>query len=157
MNAITMLEQDHVKVKALLARLDATTERAVVTRRKLFDRIKVELTVHETIEEEIFYLALKSHPRAKDVVLEGIEEHNVVDRLLGELTDLAPSDETWGAKLKVMSDNLDDHIKDEETNMFVKARTIFDRAELEALGSQMAARKVSVKKSVRAIAAQRER
>lgn len=156
MNAITMLERDHVKVKDLLARIDATTVRAIITRRKLFDRIKLELTVHETIEEEIFYPALKSHPRAKDVVLEGIEEHNVVDSLLGELTDLPPSDETWAAKVKVMSDNLEDHIKDEETDMFVKARKIFDRAELEALGQRMAARKVSARKSVRAIAAKRE-
>jgi hypothetical protein len=55
MNAITMLERDHAKVKGLLARLDATTARAPVARRHLFARIKTELTVHETIEEEIFY------------------------------------------------------------------------------------------------------
>jgi len=156
-NAITMLERDHVKVKALLARLDATTPRAIVTRRELFARIKVDLTIHETIEEEIFYTALKAHPRANDIVLEGIEEHSVVDSLLGELTDLAPGDETWGAKVKVMRDNLEDHIKDEETDMFVKARKIFDRAELEGLGKRMAARKITAKASVRSLAAKRER
>jgi len=45
----------------------------------LFTRIKTELTVHEIIEEEIFYPALKEHPQAKDIVLEGYEEHHVVD------------------------------------------------------------------------------
>jgi hemerythrin superfamily protein len=157
MNAITMLERDHVKVRALLARLDSTTPRATVTRRDLFNRIKAALTVHETIEEEIFYPALKSHPRAKDIVLEGIEEHNVVDNLLGELTDLSSSHETWGAKATVMRENVEHHIEEEETSMFVKARQIFDRSELEALGKQMAARKVTAKGSVRTIAAKRER
>ena len=157
MNAITMLERDHAKVKGLMARLDATTARATVTRRGLFNRIKAELTVHETIEEEIFYPALKAHPRARDIVLEGIEEHNVVDSLLGELTDLSPSHESWGAKATVMRENVEHHIEEEETDMFVKARRIFDRAELEALGKRMAARKVTAKASVRTIAARRER
>jgi iron-sulfur cluster repair protein YtfE (RIC family) len=157
MNAITMLERDHVKVKGLLARLDATTARAPVTRRDLFARIKTELTVHETIEEEIFYPALKEHPRAKDIVLEGIEEHNVVDNLLGELTALSPGHESWGAKATVMHENVEHHIEEEETDMFAKARRIFDPAELEALGKRMAARKVTAKASVRTIAAKRER
>jgi iron-sulfur cluster repair protein YtfE (RIC family) len=157
MNAIILLERDHAKVKGLMARLDATTARATVTRRDLLDRIRAELTVHETIEEEIFYPALKAHPRAKDVVLEGIEEHNVVDNLLGELTTMPPSHESWGAKATVMRENVEHHIEEEETDMFVKARSIFDRAELEALGKRMAARKVTAKASVRTIAARRER
>ena len=156
MDAIALLKADHVKVKALLARLDATTERAKVARRELFGRIKVELTVHETIEEEIFYPALKQHPRAKDIVLEGIEEHNVVDTLLGELTALSPSHETWGAKATVMRENLEHHIEEEETDMFVKARQVFDRSELTALGERMAARKITARADVRRIATKRE-
>ena len=152
-----MLERDHAKVKGLLARLDATTARAPVTRRDLFARIKTELTVHETIEEEIFYPALKEHPRAKDIVLEGIEEHNVVDNLLGELKALWPGHESWGAKATVMRENVEHHIEEEETDMFAKACRIFDPPELEALGMRMAARKVTAKASVRTIAAKRER
>lgn len=156
MNAITMLERDHVKVKGLLVRLDATTARARAARRDLFDRIKAELTVHETIEEEIFYPALKEHPRARDIVLEGIEEHNVVDTLLGELTDLPTDNEAWGAKATVMRENVEHHIEEEETEMFAKARRIFDPSELEALGRRMAARKVTARASVRTIADRRE-
>lgn len=157
MDAITLLKADHAKVKGLLARLDRTTERAKVTRRDLFARIKAELTVHETIEEEIFYPALKAHPRAKDIVLEGIEEHNVVDSLLGELSDLSPRHETWGAKATVMRENVEHHIEDEETDMFPQARRIFDRTELAELGKRMAARKVTAKAAVKQIAARRER
>ena len=65
--------------------------------------------------------------------------------------------ESWGAKATVMRENVEHHIQEEETDMFVKARSIFDRAELEALGKRMAARKVTAKASVPTIAARRER
>ena len=65
MDALTMLEKDHAKVKDLLTQLEATTERGVKIRSELFATIKGELTLHETIEEEIFYPALKSHQRPR--------------------------------------------------------------------------------------------
>src|SRR5215207_11530007 len=70
MDAITLLKTDHDKVKTLLEELESTTERGVKTRAELFSTIKGELTVHEIIEEEIFYPELKAHPKAKDIVLE---------------------------------------------------------------------------------------
>jgi hypothetical protein len=143
MDAITMLKNDHDKVKGLLAELESTTERGVKTREELFATIKGELTVHEVIEEEIFYPALKSHPKAQDIVLEAYEEHHVVDLLMGELESLDVSDETWGAKAIVMKENIEHHIEEEEGEMFKQARQIFDRQELEDLGEQMAQRKTS--------------
>jgi hypothetical protein len=142
-DAITMLKTDHDKVKGLLTELESTTERGVKTRQELFATIKGELTVHEAIEEEIFYPALKSHPKAQDVVLEAYEEHHVVDLLMGELESLDVSDETWGAKAVVMKENIEHHIEEEEGEMFTQARQVFDRQELEDLGEQMAARKTS--------------
>ena len=65
MDAIAMLEEDHKKVKKLLTDLDSTTERGVKTREELFTKVKQELEVHEAIEEEIFYPALKEHPRRR--------------------------------------------------------------------------------------------
>ena len=94
MDAIALLKADHDKVKELLTRLEDTTERAVKTRAELFATIKGELTVHEIIEEEIFYPELKAHPKAKDIVLEGFEEHHVVDLLMGELEALPVEDDT---------------------------------------------------------------
>ena len=141
MNALTLLERDHRAVERLLDELEPTTERGVKTRTELFERIKSELTLHELIEEEIFYPTLKQHPRAKEIVLEGYEEHDVVNLLLGELDRLPVDDETWGAKAKVMSENIQHHIEEEEGDMFDKARQVFDSDELEALGEQMAARK----------------
>ncbi len=143
MDAITMLKADHDKVKGLLSDLESTTERGIKTRAELFATIKGELTIHEVIEEEIFYPALKSHPKAKDIVLEGYEEHHVVDLLMGELEDLDVSDPTWGAKAVVMKENVEHHIEEEEGEMFAKARQVFDRQELVELGERMAQRKLS--------------
>jgi hemerythrin-like domain-containing protein len=148
MDAISMLKKDHDKVKDLLEELERTTERGVKTRSELFATIKGELTVHEIIEEEIFYPALKSHPRAEDIVLEGYEEHHVVDLLMGELENLDVADETWGAKAKVMKENVEHHIEEEEGDMFKQARRVFDRQELEDLGEQMATRRVSAQREL---------
>src|SRR5215218_1342731 len=143
MDAITMLKTDHDKVKQLLAELESTTERGVKTREELFATIKGELTVHEVIEEEIFYPALKSHPKAKDIVLEGYEEHHVVDLLMGELESLDVADEAWGAKTVVMKENIEHHIEEEEGEMFKQARQVFDKQELDDLGTRMEERKKS--------------
>ena len=139
MDALALLKSDHEKVKGLLAQLEKTTERGVKTRQELFATIKGELAVHETIEEEIFYPELKNHPKAKDIVLEGFEEHHVVDLLMGELESLDVEDESWGAKAIVMKENIEHHIEEEEGEMFKTARSVFDKAELEDLGARMEA------------------
>jgi hemerythrin superfamily protein len=148
MDAIAMLKTDHDKVKRLLTELETTTERGVKTRAELFSTIKGELTVHEIIEEEIFYPALKSHPKAKDIVLEAYEEHHVVDLLMSELEELDVSDETWGAKAIVMKENVEHHIEEEEGDMFKQARQVFDRQELEDLGARMAERRTSAQREL---------
>ena len=137
MDAIALLKADHDKVKKMLAEGEETTERAEKTRTELFDTLKAELMIHERIEEEIFYPALKSHPKARDIVLEGYEEHHVVDEIMGELEATPVTDETWGAKFKVMKENIEHHIEEEEGEMFKQARQVFDTDELEALGARM--------------------
>ena len=148
MDALTLLRRDHEKVKSLLRELEPTTERAVKTRADLFARLKSELTVHEIIEEEIFYPTLKQHPKAKEIVLEGYEEHNVVDTLMSELSNLSVEDETWGPKATVMIENIEHHIEEEEGEMFQKARQVFDREELEELGKAMEQRKTEAMSEV---------
>jgi hemerythrin-like domain-containing protein len=137
MNAISLLKTDHDRMKRMLEEGESTTERGVKTRTELLSTIKRELTVHERIEEEIFYPALKEHPRARDIVLEGYEEHHVVDEIMGELEATDVSDETWGAKFKVMKENIEHHIEEEEGEMFKNARQVFERQELEDLGARM--------------------
>lgn len=137
MDAIGLLENDHKKMKKLLEEIDSTGDAAKVTREKLFARIREELRVHELIEEKIFYPALKDHPKAKDVVLEGYEEHHAVDVLLEELEDVPFDDERWGPKMTVIKENIEHHIEEEEEEMFKKARSILDDDELDRLGHEM--------------------
>ena len=141
MDAMSLLKDDHRKVKKLLAELESTTERGVKTREELFTKVKQELVVHEAIEEEIFYPALKEHPKTKEIALEAYEEHHVVDTVMAEIEGVAYDDEKWGAKFTVMKENLEHHIEEEEGEMFKQARQVFDQDELAQLGESMKARK----------------
>ena len=141
MDAIALLKADHDKMKKLLADGETTTERGEKTRTELFATVKDELTVHETIEEEIFYPALKEHPKTKEIALEAYEEHHVVDMVMAEIEGVAYDDEKWGAKFKVMKENIEHHIEEEEKEMFKQARQALEGSELEALGERMKARK----------------
>ncbi|MDH5313898.1 MAG: hemerythrin domain-containing protein, partial [Actinomycetota bacterium] len=145
MDALKLLKQDHDEVKTMLSDLEDTTERAEKTRTEGLATLKAELEVHELIEEEIFYPALKEHPKTKDLALEGYEEHHVVDMVMGEIEGIAPNDETWMAKFTVMKENLEHHIEEEEGEMFEQARKVFDDDELGKLGDRMQARKEELK------------
>ena len=141
MDAMSLLKEDHEKVKKILGELESTTERGVKTREELFTKVKVELVVHEAIEEQIFYPALKENSKTKEIALEGYEEHHVVDTVMAEIEGVAYDDEKWGVKFKVMKENLEHHIEEEEGEMFKQARQVFDEDELAQLGESMLARK----------------
>ena len=138
---IVLLEADHRRFEHLLKQGEATTERAVKGRARLLATLKAALDVHELIEEKILYPALKSHPEARDIVLEGYQEHHVADLIVEELTRVATDDEKWGAKFKVLKENIEHHIQEEESQMFRTARGLFSREELQDLGVRMKALK----------------
>lgn len=141
MDAITLLEQDHAKVMKLMEEIEKTTERGVKTREQLFTKLVAELTVHEQIEEQIFYPAVKERATTKkleDLVTESYEEHHFVDMVKAELEQTPFEAEEWAAKFKVMMENIEHHAKEEEEGkMFPKVRKAFTKAELEELGTQM--------------------
>lgn len=140
-DAIELLESEHRRLEELLKKGEETTAQAVKGRKELLDTITNELNAHELIEEKVLYPALKSQPGAKDIVLEGYQEHHVADLLVKELHGLARSDKRWGPKLKVLKENIEHHIEDEEDTMFPTARSVLSRAELEELGGRMEAMK----------------
>jgi hemerythrin-like domain-containing protein len=137
-DAIQLLETDHRRMEELLRKGEETTENAIATRTTLLDTISVEFGIHELIEEKVLYPALKAHPEATDIVLEGYQEHHVADVLVEELHDLPKDDERWGAKFKVLQESIQHHIEEEEGKMFRTARAVFSRDELRALGARMA-------------------
>ena len=134
---IVLLETDHRRFEDLLKEGEETTERGVKRRAQVLDTLTATLNVHEAIEERILYPALKPHPEAHEIVLEGYQEHHVADLVVKELQTLARDDEKWGAKFKVLKESIEHHIKEEEREMFRIARAVLGRDELHDLGARM--------------------
>ncbi|HEX8722360.1 MAG TPA: hemerythrin domain-containing protein [Pyrinomonadaceae bacterium] len=141
MNAFQLLKEDHQKVSGLFQQLEPTTERAEKTRTELFARLQQELDVHAKIEETVFYPAIKQAAETREIVLEGFEEHHVVKMLLKELEAVPVDTEQWTAKLKVLQENVEHHVEEEEGEMFQKARQVLSEDDINRLGEQMAEEK----------------
>jgi hemerythrin-like domain-containing protein len=137
MNAFQLLKEDHQKVNGIFNQLEPTTERAEKTRTELFARLKGELDVHARIEETIFYPAIKQEAETREIVLEGFEEHHVIKMLLKELEALPVDTEQWTAKLKVLQENVEHHVEEEEGEMFQKARQVLTEEQINQLGARM--------------------
>jgi hemerythrin-like domain-containing protein len=138
MDAFELLKADHQKVAELFELLETASGK-----RKLdvFRRIKNELELHTHIEEAIFYPALEKPEPTHDLTLEAYEEHNVVKDLLAELSEASSANDEWQAKAKVLRENVEHHVKEEENELFDKADDVLTEEEIEALGERMAAEK----------------
>ena len=148
MNAFTLLKADHKKVAGIFEKLEPTTERGVKTREDLFTQLKTELDLHAHIEETILYPALEEADKTHDLVLEAYEEHHVIKQLLAELDGLSKDEEQWGAKLKVLQENVEHHVEEEEGELFPKAQKVLTTEEIETLGDQLEAAKTKPKSAV---------
>ena len=137
MNAFQLLKEDHQKVSGIFQQLEPTTERAEKTRTELFAKLKQELDIHAKIEETILYPAIKQAAETREIVLEGFEEHHVVKLLLKELESLPVDTEQWTAKLKVLQENVEHHVEEEEGEMFQKARQVLSEDDINRLGAEM--------------------
>jgi len=134
---IALLQSDHRRFEHLLKEGAATTDRAKKTRREILTTLTSELNVHEALEEKILYPALKPFAAAHDLVLESVQEHHVADTIVKELHEVDKDDEQWGAKFKVLKENVEHHIGEEEHKLFPIAKGVLKGNELLALGSQM--------------------
>lgn len=137
MNAIELLKNDHEKVSTILDKLEPTTERAVKTREEFFARLKEELDLHAYIEERVFYPALEQEGETRPLALAAYEEHHLVKILLREISDLPVESEQWTAKFKVLKENVQKHVAEEEKEIFAKARQALTKEQLDELGTQM--------------------
>ena len=134
---IALLEAEHRRLEELLEQGAKTTDRAVKRRTQLLDTLVAALQLHEKREEKVLYPALKPHRDAREIVLEGYQEHHVADVLVRELRALPRDDERWGAKFKVLKENIEHHIEEEEGEMFRTARRVLSREERQDLGARM--------------------
>jgi hypothetical protein len=138
MDPFKLLKADHEKVAGLFDRLESRSGKAKLV---IFKQIKSELELHTHIEEKVFYPALEKPQETHDLTLEAYEEHAVVKALLSELGRARTVTDEWKAKAKVLRENVEHHVKEEENELFDKADDALESDELEALGDRMAAEK----------------
>ena len=135
-DAIALLEADHRKVEELFEQFESAS--GSDEKRQLAEQICNELKVHTTIEEEIFYPALEGEID-EDMLNEAYVEHDGAKVLINDILASDPDDEFYDAKVKVLSESIEHHVKEEEEGMFPMARET--DLDLEALGEEMMARK----------------
>ena len=141
-NVITLLKEDHAKVRKLLAQLERAE--APARRDDLLEKIAHEVEVHTRLEEEIFYPAFKEAGRKKDdakMFFEAQAEHGAVKFVLPDLLQTDRDSEEFAGKAKVLKELIEHHAEEEEQEMFPRARVLLSAEELEELGGRLEARK----------------
>lgn len=144
-DAISLLINDHKDVKAMFKKFAGLTDRSTVGKKKIADQICHALTLHAQLEEEIFYPAVRTVIKDDDLMDEALVEHAAAKELIAEIEGMDPGDDLYDAKVHVLSEQIDHHVREEEDEMFPKVRkTILDLVEL---GDEMNARKAQLEVS----------
>jgi hemerythrin superfamily protein len=141
-DAITLLTEDHEQVKSMFEQYEELGDRAFASKQKLALKICTELTKHATAEEEIFYTAVRAATKDDDMLDEAIVEHGSAKELIAQIISMEPTEDLYDAKVKVLGELIDHHVKEEEGEMFPKARKA--KLDLMALGEAIAARKQQI-------------
>lgn len=135
-DAIGLLESQHREVEDLFEEFEEASGNQ--KKRAIFEQIADKLAVHAGIEEKDFYPAVKAED-TEDLLLEALEEHLAAKRVIADLLALDASDETFEAKVKVLKEQIEHHVEEEEDELFPQVKKLFDEEALEALGQQMVA------------------
>jgi len=137
MKATELLKKQHREVKTLFKKVESTENPN--KRRSLMEEIAEHLKMHTSIEEEIFYPAVKAleTKKAEEMVLEAYEEHHVVDLVLAELPKVDPSADTFAAKMTVLKELVEHHVEEEEEEMFPMAEKKFGLERSKELAAEM--------------------
>ena len=144
-NAITLLEKDHQKVKQAFAQYEELGPYAFVHKKKLADQICAELTLHTQLEEEIIYPAFREKlSDEKDLLNEAKVEHDSAKVLIKEIQQMQADEELFDAKVKVLSEYIEHHVKEEEDEMFPLLQK--SDVDLALLGEKLSQRKQQLNK-----------
>jgi hemerythrin superfamily protein len=147
-DAVKLLKDDHRQVEDWFAQFEKTTSGS--KKQKLANQICLALRVHTQIEEEIFYPACREAGLEDDMMDEADVEHDGAKKLIEEIETGKAGDDHWDAKVKVLSEMIKHHVKEEEQRdgMFAKAKKA--DLDLDALGAQLESRKAELMKQNKA-------
>ena len=143
-NAIDMLIEDHANVRKMFKQFEKMKEGDDAEKAELVRQICAELSVHAQIEEEIFYPAAREAIDEADLLDEAEVEHASAKQLIAELESMQPSDELYDAKVTVLSEYVDHHVKEEEKEIFPKVKKA--KLDMEEMAEQVQARKSELMK-----------
>jgi hemerythrin superfamily protein len=148
-DAIALLKRDHATVKKLFEKEEKLTKQDSQKKQDISNQIRAALEVHATIEEEIFYPAVKKarSENVKDEVREAYEEHNQIKTLLAQISSITSADETYDMKIKLLKEDVEHHVKEEEGEMFPDAKKFLGEGRLIELGAKLVSRKEQLEKS----------
>jgi hemerythrin superfamily protein len=140
-DAVELLTADHREVKAMFEQYEKLAEEGgkASDRQALAETICDMLTVHATVEEEIFYPAIRKATEDNELVDEAQVEHAAAKDLIAQIKDMEPDDDLYDAKVKVLGEQIDHHVGEEEGEMFPEAKK--SKMDLRELGARMLARK----------------
>lgn len=134
MNILDIIKEDHEKTLDAFEKLEKTTTHSSSTRDEIWTSLEDDLLAHMDGEEAVFYPKLEQD--IEDKILEAIEEHNLVRMAMEDLDDTPQDDKRWLAKLKVIKENVEHHIEEEEDDIFKAARKAFGNKDLEDMGKR---------------------
>lgn len=138
-SAITMLMADHAKVKKLFKEFEKLSKKDDDGKVEIANQICMELIVHAKAEEEVFYPAARLAINDDDMLNEAEVEHDTAKDLIAQIQTMSPNDEMYDAKVTVLGEYIDHHVKEEETEMFPKVRKA--KVDLSELGQQLKMKK----------------
>jgi Hemerythrin HHE cation binding domain len=143
-DAVDLLDADHIAVKKLFATYKKLCDQSASAddKREVAEQICKELTVHARIEEEIFYPELREAIDADDLLDEAEVEHGTAKDLITQISDMSPEDDLYDARLTVLGEYIDHHVKEEREQIFVKARK--SRLDLVAMAEELSERKTQL-------------
>jgi len=144
MDAIELLTADHKEVQKLFKQFEQMKENGDDEgKQELVSRICAELTIHAQIEEEIFYPAAREGMKEQDILDEAEVEHASAKELIAQLEAMEPDEELYDAKVTVLSEYINHHVKEEQNEMFPQVKKA--KLDLQALGEELMARKQELK------------
>lgn len=135
MDIYDAIKDDHDKARRLIDALDETKDDEGDRRARRFAELRIELMMHQHVEESVFYNTLKEIEVTRDDALEAINEHHVVNTLLEELDDMPKEGDEWRAKFGVLKELVEHHMREEEEEFFAGARKVLDAEQAERMAA----------------------
>jgi hemerythrin superfamily protein len=138
-NAFDVLEEDHREVEEWFDEYDELKDSDEDRKADLAEKICLALKVHAQIEEEIFYPQARAASQDDDLLDEAVVEHSTVKNLIGEIEAMEVGEELYDAKIRVLSEMVKQHIKEEEEELFPELQST--KMDLDTVGKELAERR----------------